>query len=338
MFRNKQDEDGQVVCNKARLVAQGYTQVEGMDYGETFAPVARLESICILLAYANHHDITLYQMDIKSAFLNGEIEEEVYVKQPPGFENPKKPNHVYKLRKALYGLKQAPRAWYKCLTKFLLEKGFEIGKIDSTLFTKRVNGELFVCQIYVDDIIFGSTNPSFSEKFGRLMSEKFEMSMMCELKFFLGLQIKQTREGTFVSQTKYTKDLFKKFNMQESKGMKTPLPTSGHLDLAKDGKQVDQKFYRSMIGSLLYLSASHPDIMLSVCMCARHQAAPKECHLKAVKRIVRYLIHTPNFGIWYPKGSSFNLVGYSGSNYAGDKVDRKSTSGTCQFLGRSFVS
>jgi hypothetical protein len=152
------------------------------------------------------------------------------------------------------------------------------------------------------------------------------------------LQIKQTKEGTFVSQTKYTKDLFKKFNMQESKGMKTPMLTSGHLDLTKDGKPVDQKVYRSMIGSLLYLCASRPDIMLSVCMCARYQAAPKECHLKAVKRIVRYLLHTPNFGIWYPKGSSFNLVGYSDSDYAGDKVDIKSTSGTCQFLGRYLVS
>src|SRR3954468_22039263 len=275
---------------------------------------------------------------LKSAFLNGKIEEEVHVKQPPGFVNPKKPNHVYKLHKALYGLKQAPRAWYKCLTKFLTEKGFEIGKIDSTLFTKRVDGELFVCQIYVDDIIFGSTNPHFSEKFGKLMSEKFEMSMMSELKFFLGLQIKQTKEGAFVSPTKYTKDLFKKFNMQECKGMNTPMPTSGHLDLTKDGKPVDQKVYRSMISSLLYLCASHPDIMLSVCMCARYQAAPKECHLKAVKRIVRYLINTPNFGIWYPKRSSFDLVGYSDSDYAGDKVDRKSTSGTCQFLGRSLVS
>ena len=139
-------------------------------------------------------------MDIKSAFLNGVIEEEVYVKQPPSFVNPKKPDHVYKLHKALYGLKQAPRAWYKCMTKFLIKKGFVIGKIDSTLFTKRVNGELFVRQIYVDNIIFGLTNPHFSEKFGKLMSEKFEMSMMSELKFFLGLQIKQTKEGTFVSQ------------------------------------------------------------------------------------------------------------------------------------------
>ena len=129
-------------------------------------------------------------MDIKSAFLNVEIYEEVYVKKSPGFVNPKKPNHVYKLHKALYGLKQAPRAWYKCLSKFFIEKSFEIGKTDSTLFTKRVNGELFVCQIYVDDIIFGSTNPHFSEKFGRLIWEKFDMSMMSELKFFLGLQIK----------------------------------------------------------------------------------------------------------------------------------------------------
>ena len=162
--------------------------------------------------------------------------------------------------------------------------------------------------------------------------------MMCELKFFLGLQIKQTREGTFISQTKYTKDSINKFNMQECKGMKTPMPTSGHLDLTKEDEPVDQKVYRSMIGSLLYLCASRPDIMLSVCMCARYQAAPKECHLIAVKRIVRYLIHTPNFGIWYPKGSYFNLVGYSDSDYASDKVDRKSTSGTCQFLGKSLVS
>ena len=163
----------------------------------------------------------------------------MYVKQPLGFVNPKKLDHVYKLHKALYGLKQAPRAWYKCLTKFLIEKGFEFRKIDSTLFAKRVNVELFVCQIYVDDIIFGLTNPHFSEKFGRLMSEKFEMSMMSELKFFLGLQIKQTNEGTFVSQTKYAKDLFKKFNMQEILGMKTPMPTSVHLDMTKDGKPVD---------------------------------------------------------------------------------------------------
>ena len=243
VFRNKQDEDGQVIRNKARLVAQGFTQVEGLDFGETYAPVARLEAIRILLAYANHHNILLYQMDVKSAFLNGEIEELVFVEQPPGFENPQFPNHVYKLHKALYGLKQAPRAWYECLKKFLLVKGFKTGKIDSTLFTKVLDGELFVCQIYVDDIIFGSTNHDFSQEFGKMMAKKFEMSMMGELKFFLGLQVKQMKAGTFISQEKYIRDMLKKFDMTQAKPIKTPMQTNGHLDLNQEGKDVDQKVY-----------------------------------------------------------------------------------------------
>jgi len=158
VFRNKQDEHGVVTRNKARLITQGFTQIEGLDFGETYALVARIESIRILLAYAAHHDFKLYQMDVKSAFLNGSLSELVYVEQPPGFEDPKHPNHVYKLHKALYGLKQAPRAWYECLKNFLLRKGFEIGKADPTLFTRKVDKDIFVCQIYVDDIIFGSTN------------------------------------------------------------------------------------------------------------------------------------------------------------------------------------
>jgi hypothetical protein len=153
VFQNKHNEDSLVVGNKARLVAQGYTQVEGLDFGETFAPVARLEAIQILLAYACAHNIKLYQMEVKSAFLNGNISELVYVEQPPGFEDPKSSNHVYKLSKALYGLKQAPRAWYERLRDFLLSKYFKIGKVDTTLFTKRIGKDLFVCQIYVDDII-----------------------------------------------------------------------------------------------------------------------------------------------------------------------------------------
>jgi len=324
--------------NKARLGAQGFTQVGGLDFGETYAPVARLESIRILLAFATHHDFKLYQMDIKSAFLNGPLSKLVYVEQPPGFEDPKYPNHVYKLHKAFYGLKQAPRAWYECLKEFLIYKGFDIGKADSTLFTKKVDNDLFVCQIYVDDIIFGSTNKTFCEEFSNMMTRRFAMSMMGELKFFLGFQIKQLKEGTFICQTKYTNDKLKKFDMDKAKPIKTPMPTNGHLDLNIEGKAIDQKVYRPMIGSLLYLCASRPDIMLSVCMCAHFQAAPKECHLMAVKRILRYLVYTPNFGLWYPKGSAFDLIGFSDADYAGCKVDRKSTFGTCQFLGRSLVS
>jgi hypothetical protein len=319
-------------------VAKGYSQAEGLDFGETYAPVARLESIHILLAYTTYHGFKLYQMDVKSAFLNGPIKEEVYVEQPPGFEDNEYPNHVYKLSKALYGLKQAPRAWYECLRDFLIANEFKVGKVDPTLFTKAIEKDLFVCQIYVDDIIFGSTNESTCEEFSRIMTQKFEMSMMGELKYFLGFQVKQLQEGTFISQTKYTQDILNKFGMKDAKPIKTPMGTNGHLDLDTGGKSVDQKVYRSMIGSLLYLCASRPDIMLSVCMCARFQADPKKVHLRAVKRIMRYLVYTPKFGLWYPKGSTFDLIGYSDADWAGCKIDRKSTSGTCQFLGRSLVS
>jgi hypothetical protein len=191
VFRNKQYEHGVVTRNKARLVAKGYSQVEGLDLDETYAPIPRLESIRILLAYATYHGFKLYQMDVKSAFLNGPIKEEVYVEQPPGFEDSEYPNHVYKLSKALYGLKQAPRAWYECLRDFLITNVFKVRKADPTLFTKTVAKDLFVCQIYVDDIIFGSTNKSTCEEFSRIMIPKFEMSMMGELKYFLGFQIKQ---------------------------------------------------------------------------------------------------------------------------------------------------
>jgi hypothetical protein len=249
VFRNKQYEHGVVTRNKARLVAKGYAQVAGLDFEETFAPVARLESIRILLAYAAHHSFRLFQMDVKSAFLNGPIKEEVYVEQPPGFEDDRYPDHVYKLCKALYGLKQALRAWYECLRDFLILNAFKVGKADPTLFTKTCNGDIFVCQIYVDDIVFGSTNQKSCEEFSRVMTQKFEMSMMGELTYFLGFQVKQLKEGTFISQMKYTQDLLKRFGMKDAKPAKTPMGTDRHVDLNKGGKSIDQKAYRSMIGS-----------------------------------------------------------------------------------------
>jgi hypothetical protein len=189
--------------------------------------------------------------------------------------------------------------------------------------------DLFVCQIYVDDIIFGSTNKSFCDEFSKIMIDRFEMFMMGVLTFILRFQIKQVKEGTFISQTKYTRDILKKFSINNAKIIKTPMGTNGHLDLDLGGTSVDQNIYRSMIGSLLYLCASRPDIMLSMCMCVRFQTAPKDCHLRAVKRIMRYLVLTPNLGLWYLKGSYFELLGYLDTNYAGCKVDRKSTSETC---------
>ena len=208
-------------------------------------------------------------MDVKSAFLNGPIKEEVCVEQPPGYKYSEYPTHVYKLSKAFYGLKQAPRAWYECLRDFLIANGFKFWKPNHTLFTKTIVKDLFIYQIYIDDIIFVSTNKSSCEEFSRIMIQKFEMSMMWELKYFLGFQIKQLQEGTFISQTKYIQDILKKFGMKNAKPIKTPMGTNGHLDLNTRGKSVDQKVYQSMIGSLLYLCASRPNIMLSVCMCVR---------------------------------------------------------------------
>jgi hypothetical protein len=233
---------------------------------------------------------------------------------------------MYRLSKALYGLKQALRAWYECLRDLLISNAFKVGKADPTLFTKTFNDDFFICQIYVDDIIFGSTNQKSCEEFSRVMTQKFEMSMMGKLTYFLGFQVKQLKEGTFLSQTKYIQDILKKFGMKYAKPAKTPMGTDGHLDLNARGKSVDEKVYRYMIGSLLYLCASRPDIILSVCICARFQSGLKECHLVAVKRILRYLVHTPYIGLWYPNGSSFDLIAYSNFDYVGCKVVRKSTS------------
>ncbi|GJZ18019.1 putative ribonuclease H-like domain-containing protein [Tanacetum coccineum] len=205
VYRNKKDERGIVIRNKARLVAQGYTQEKGIDYDEVFAPVARIKAIRLLLAYASFKDFVLYQMDVKSAFLYGKIEEKVYVCQPPGFENPEFPNKVYKVEKALYGLHQALRAWYETLSTYLLEHGFQRGQIDKTLFIKRVKCDILLVQVYVDDIIFGSTKMELCTEFEKLIHKKFQMSFMGELTFFLGLQVTQKDDGIFISQDNYWK-------------------------------------------------------------------------------------------------------------------------------------
>ncbi|CAK8535812.1 unnamed protein product [Lathyrus sativus] len=226
-------------------------------------------------------------MDVKSAFLNGIIEEEVYVHQPPGFESDKFPEHVFKLKKTLYGLKQAPRAWYERLSNFLQAKNFIRGKVDTTVFCKTCKKDLLICQIYVDDIIFGSTNITLGKEFAQCMQVEFEMSMMGELRFFLGIQVSQTPDCTYIHQTKYVKDFLKKFNMTDSKLAKTPMHPISILGKEEISKKVDQKLYRGMIGSLLYLTASRTDILFCVCLCARFQSDPRESHLTAVKRILR---------------------------------------------------
>ena len=237
----------------------------------------------------------------------------------------------------MYGLKQAPRAWYERLSKYLLENDFKRGLVDKTLFIKSHKHDFLVVQIYVD-ILFGATNETLSQEFSKLMCSEFEMSLMGELNYFLGLQVHQLKNGIYLHQSKYIKDLLSKFKMSEAKPSSTPMSSTLSLDKDQNGKKVNQKEYRGMIGSLLYLTASRPDIMFSVCMCARFQTDPRESHLSAVKRIFRYLKGTQDLGLWYPKRSNLFLLGYSDADFAGYKVDRKSTSGCCQFLGSSLIS
>ncbi|KAI3729851.1 hypothetical protein L6452_18522 [Arctium lappa] len=338
IFRNKRDERGIVIRNKARLVAQGYTQEEGIDYEEVFAPVARIEAIRLFLAYASYMNFKVYQMDVKSAFFYVSIEEEVYVYQPPGFENPSYPDRVYKLKKALYGLHQAPRAWYDTLSSYILENGFERGVIDKTLFIKRKKKDILLVQIYVDDIIFGSTRDNMCKEFEDLMHQRFKMSSMGELTFFLGLQVQQKSDGIFICQSKYVQDILTKFGFSDSKPASTPMETHKQITADLEGEDMDVHHYRSMIGSLMYLTASRPDIMFPVCVCARFQVRPKQSHFQAVKRIFRYLKGQPRLGLWYPHDSPFDLIAYSDSDLGGANLDRKSTYGGCQFLGARLVS
>ncbi|GJU77299.1 putative ribonuclease H-like domain-containing protein [Tanacetum coccineum] len=280
VYRNKKDERGVVVRNKARLVAQGHRQEEGIDYDEK----------------------------------------------------------VYKVVKALYGLHQAPRAWYATLSTFLLKNGYRRGTIDKTLFLKKDTHDIILLQVYVDDIIFGSTKKSWCDEFEALMKSRFQMSSMGELTFFLGLQVKQKEDGIFISQDKYVAEILKKFDFANVKTASTPIETQKPLVKDEEASDVDVHLYRSMIGSLMYLTASRPDIMFAVCACSRFQVTPKSSHLSAVKRIFRYLKGKPKLGLWYPRVSSFDLESYSDSDYAGANLDRKSTTGGCQFLGRRLIS
>ncbi|GKE23588.1 retrovirus-related pol polyprotein from transposon TNT 1-94, partial [Tanacetum coccineum] len=289
IYKVKLDELGGILKNKARLVAHGYRQEEGIDFEESFASFARLEAIRIFLVFSAHMNMVVYQMDIKTAFLNGNLQEEVYVSQPDGFVDPDNPNHVYKLKKALYGLKQAPRAWYDMLSSFLISQDFSKGSVDPTLFICKEGKELLLVQVYVDGIIFAASTPKLCDLFAKIICSKFKMSMMGKISFFLGLLIFQNPRGIFINQSKYALESLKKYSFDSCDPVDTPIVEKSKLDKDKEGKVIDPLHYRGMIGTLLYLTASRPDLQFAICMCARYQARPTKKHLHAVKRIFRYL-------------------------------------------------
>nr|GFA85155.1 hypothetical protein [Tanacetum cinerariifolium] len=288
IYKVNLDELGGILKNKARLVARGYRQEEGIDFEESFAPVARLEAIRIFLAYATHKNMVVYQMDVKTAFLNGNLREDVYVSQPNGFVDPDNPNHVYKLKKALYGLKQALRAW-------------------------KNGNDLILVQIYVDDIIFAAPTLELCDLFVNLI-------------------------GIFINQSKYALESLKKYGFESCDPVDTLMVEKSKLDEDKEGKAIDPLHYRSMIGTLLYLTASRPDLQFAICMCGRYQAWPTKKHVHAVKRIFRYLRGTVHRGLWDPKDSSVGLTAFTDADHAGCQDTLRSTSGSVQFLGERLIS
>nr|GEV62455.1 retrovirus-related Pol polyprotein from transposon TNT 1-94 [Tanacetum cinerariifolium] len=305
IYKVKLDELGCILKNKARLVARGYRQEERIDFEESFASVVRLEAIKKFLVFAAHMNMVVYQMDVKTAFLNGNLREEVYVSQPDGFVD-------------LDNL-------ITCL-------------VDPTLFIRREGKELLLVQIYVDDIIFVASTPELCDLFAKTMCSKFKMSMMGKISFFLGLQISQSPRGIFINQSKYALESLQKYDFDSCDPVDTPMVEKSKMDEDKERKAVDPSHYRSMIGTLLYLTASRPDLQFAICMCARYQDWPTEKHLHTVKRIFQYLRGTVNRGLWYPKDSSIALTAFADVDHAGCQDTRRSTSGSMQFLGDRLVS
>ena len=334
VYKAKKNAKGEVERYKARLVAKGFKQRYGIDYEEVFAPVARLETIRLIISLAAQNRWKIHQMDVKSAFLNGHLEEEVYVEQPMGYVVKGNEDKVLKLNKALYGLKQAPRAWNSRIDQYLHKNGFKKCPYEHALYTK-VNGNkdiLIVC-LYVDDLIFTGNDAKMIEEFKKVMTREFEMTDIGLMSYYLGIEVKQEKEGIFISQESYAKEVLKKFKMNECQPVSTPVECGTKLSKHEEGETVDPTYFKSLVGSLRYLTCTRPDILFGVGLISRYMETPTTTHLKAARRILRYVKGTIDYGLFYSVSNSFKLVGYSDSDWGGDLDDRKSTSGFVFYMG-----
>nr|KYP74877.1 Retrovirus-related Pol polyprotein from transposon TNT 1-94 [Cajanus cajan] len=339
VFKTKHKENGEIDKFKARLVAKGYAQHYGVDYTEVFAPVAKVDTIRIILSMAAQNGWIIFQLDVKSAFLHGELKEEIYVQQPAEFIKKGKEEKVYKLRKALYGLKQAPRAWYNRIEAYFLQNGFERCFCEHTLFTKSAEGgKILIVSLYVDDLIYTGNDGSMCNDFRNIMMSKFDMTDLGKMRYFLGIEILQNAHGIFMCQRKYAYEVLSRFGMMECNAVKNPLVPRTKLSRNDAGTKVDATLFKQVVGSLMYLTATRPDLMYGVSLISRFMANPTETHWSAAKRILRYLKGTTEFGILYKKEEDTTLVAYTDSDFAGDIDDRKSTSGFVFSLGTGAVS
>ncbi|CAL8169979.1 unnamed protein product [Prunus armeniaca] len=339
VFKTKLNLDGSVQKNKARLVAKGYVQKPGVDYNETFAPVARLDTIRTLIALAAQRSWKLFQLDVKSAFLNGILQEEVYVDQPEGFVINGKEDKVYKLYKALYGLKQTPRAWYGEIDSYFAKCGFEKSLSEATLYTKtRGENDILIVSIYVDDIVYTGNNQDMLDEFKEDMKEKYEMSDLGLLHHFLGMGVIQTESSIFIHQKKYASSLLDKFGLKECKSVSIPLVATEKLSKEDGSGVADEEKYRKLVGSLLYLTATRPDVMYAASLLARYMHGPSNKHYGIAKRVLRYIKGTLDYGLHYMKGKKAVLVGFCDSDWGGSLDDSKSTSGYAFSFGSGVFS
>lgn len=338
VFRTKQNADCSINKYKARLVVKVYAQIYGVDYSDTFAPVSRMDTIRLVLAVAAQKGWKVFQLDVKSAFLNGVLQEEIYVEQPEGFVVQGKEDKVYLLKKALYGLKQAPRAWYSRINDHLLNIGFEKSLSESTLYVKHKGTKVLIVSLYVDDMLVTEDDTRLVEEFKQEMMQAFEMTDLGLVTYFLGIEIKQNENDVFICQKKYAKEILKKFQMEECKAVSTPMNQKEKLSKEDGADKVDEGYYRSMIGCLMYLTATRPDILFAVSLLSRFMHCASETHLVAARRILRYVKGTVDYGVKYESCQNFKLCGFSDSDWAGSIDDMKSTSGYCFSIGSGVFS
>ncbi|KAL4032606.1 hypothetical protein IC575_005686 [Cucumis melo] len=311
----------------------------GVDYEEIFAPVTRIETIRLILSLAAQNGWKVYQIDVKSAFLNGHLKEEIFVAQPLGYVQRGEEEKVYKLKKALYGLKQAPRAWYSRIDSFFLKTGFQRCPYEHALYVKEDKyGKFLIVSLYVDDLLFTGNDKFLCDDFKNSMKKEFEMSDMGLIHYFLRIEVNQNEGEIVISQQKYAHDLLKKFRMENASPCNTPM--DANLKLCKDdiGEAGDPSLYRSLVGSLMYLTATRPDILFAVSMLSRFMTNPKRSHWEAGKRVLRYILGTINFGIYYKKVSESVLFGFCDSDWGGNVDDHKSTSGYVFSMGSGVFS
>ena len=337
VFKNKFKKNGTLDRHKARLVAQGYTQIPGLDFGETFSPVIKHTTIRVILSLAVTKKWVMRQLDVKNAFLHGFLKEIIYMEQPSGFTDTRFPSHVCKLKRSLYGLKQAPRAWFERLSQFLLQNGFKCSKADSSLFVLHTHNTITLMLVYVDDIVLAGNNKLLLEKLISLLSKEFAIKDLGPLHYFLGLEINYLSNGIFISQTKYTYDLLCRTKMLDSTHLSTPIAVKPQ-EHPNDLTPVDPTTYRSIVGALQYLTFTRPDIVHAVNKVCQNFQAPNEANMRAVKRILRYLKGTIQFGIRYTSQSPLKIVAFCDADWAGCKDTRRSTTGYCVYIGANCVS